>query len=109
MNLHLILFLFLILFVMVCAWFALCKWLFSRLEKQHPKKYEEMGKPSLFLRNNISNGWSFMTFLFRSEYLPLEDPILTRTCKIMKIFFAIYLAIFLFLIASGPFFNIQQK
>jgi hypothetical protein len=86
--------LFAVLAAMVFVWFGLCIWTFRRLEKSHPEKYLEMGRPSLFLRNNVENNWLFMKFMWRSDYKKLNDPPLTRTCKVMKVCFFIYCMIF---------------
>ena len=77
---------------------ALCIWTFRRLESAHSQKYLEMGRPSLFLRNNIKNGWLFLKFLWRSEYLELGDSRLTGMCSFMKVFFVIYCVLFVSMI-----------
>ena len=86
--------LFVLLMTMCLVWFASCFWLFKRLKNQHPQKYVDMGKPSLFLGNSFANNWRFMRFLWKSEYNSLDDPLLSRTCSFMKIFMAIYLLLF---------------
>jgi len=95
MNQRLDLALFCLLMLMVFVWFALCIWTFRRIEKRHPEKYLQMGRPTLFLRNNIENTWLFMKFLWRSEYSTMNDSSLTRICRIMKIFSVLYVALFL--------------
>jgi len=94
MNESLYFTLFAVLAVMVFVWFGLCIWTFRRLEKLHPEKYVKMGRPSLFLRNNLENNWLFIRFLCRSDYQALNDLQLTRTCNVMKLFFCIYCLIF---------------
>jgi hypothetical protein len=86
--------LFALLAVMVFVWFGLCTWTFRRLEKSHPEKYLEMGRPSLFLRNTLENNWLFMKFMWRSDYQALNDLPLTRTCNVMKVFLCIYCLLF---------------
>jgi hypothetical protein len=98
--------LFAVLVVMVFIWFGLCMWTFRRLEKSHPEKYIELGRPSLFLRNNLENSWHLLKFMWRSDYLVLNDSALTRTCKFMKVFFCIYCLLFIsmffvFFLCSG--------
>lgn len=83
------------LMAMVLVWFGLCIWTFRRLENVHAQKYLEMGRPSFFLRNNIENNWLFLKFLCRSQYVGLNDHQLTRICKFMKIYLAVYCVIFL--------------
>jgi hypothetical protein len=95
--------LFIVLFGMVIAWFVMIKLLFNRLERAHPQKYEAMGKPSLFLRNNIATGWATMKFLIAREHRALNDGYLSKLSDAMLAFFAIYLLLFfgLFLLGAG--------
>ena len=96
--------LFSVLFGMVVVWFVLIKMLFNRLEVAHPQKYEAMGRPSLFLRNNIATGWATMKFLFAREHRSLNDSYLSKLSDAMLVFFAIYLLLFfgLAFVASVP-------
>jgi hypothetical protein len=87
--------LFAVLFGMVIVWFVLIKLLFNRLEVAHPQKYEAMGRPSLFLRNNIATGWATMKFLFAREHRALHDSYRSKLSDAMLVFFAIYLFLFL--------------
>lgn len=86
--------------VMVFVWFGLCIWVFSRLESQHPEKYVEIGRPSLFMRNNIENNLLFMRFLWKKEYEVLEDESLVKACRFMKGFFLTYLLMFALMITG---------
>lgn len=92
-----------ILFAMVIVWFVLLKVLFNRLEQRHPLKYEAMGKPSLFLRNNIATGWATMKFLFVREHRSLNDPTLSKLSDSMLVYLSAYLLLFFGLMvwASG--------
>ena len=96
--------LFAVLFGMVIVWCVLIKLLFNRLEVTHPQKYEAMGRPSLFLRNNIATGWATMKFLFAREHRSLNDSYLSKLSDAMLVFFAIYLLLFFGLsyFVSGP-------
>jgi hypothetical protein len=85
---------FLALLGMVIVWFVLIKLLFNRLEVAHPQKYEAMGRPSLFLRNNIGSGWAIFKFLVMREHRTLNDRYLSRLSDAMLVFFAIYLLMF---------------
>ena len=86
--------LFAVLFGMVIVWFVLIKLLFNRLEVAHPQMYDAMGRPSLFLRNNIATGWATMKFLFAREHRSLNDSYLSKLSDAMLVFFAIYLFLF---------------
>lgn len=86
---------FVVLGCMVAVWFVLIKLLFNRLEALHPQKYEAMGRPSLFLRNNIGTGWMTLKFLIAREHRTLNDSYLSRLSDSMLAFFAIYVLVFL--------------
>ncbi len=95
--------LFPVLFGMVIVWFVLIKLLFNRLERAHPRKYEAMGRPSLFLRNSIAGGWATLKFLTVREHKALNDSYLSKLSDAMLVFFAVYLLLFfgLFFIVAG--------
>jgi hypothetical protein len=79
---------------LVIVWFVLIKLLFNRLERAHPKKYEAMGRPSLFLRNNIATGWATLKFLFAREHRQLGDRYLSRLSDSMLVYLSLYLVLF---------------
>ena len=91
------------LFGMVLVWFVLIRLLCKRLEQAHPAKYEAMGRPSLFLRNNIASGTATLKFLVMREHRGLGDPYLSKLADAMLAFFAVYLLLFfsLFFLAIG--------
>jgi len=95
--------LFIALFGMVIVWFVLMKLFYNRLERSHPQKYEAMGKPSLFLRNNIAGSWATFKFLVGREHRQLHDRRLSRLSDTMLAFFAVYLIVFfgLFFVLVG--------
>ena len=90
------------LFVMVIVWFVLIKVLFGRLERKHPQKYEAMGRPSLFLRNNIATGWATMKFLFAREHRALNDSYLSKLSDAMLAYLSVYLLLFFGLMVWVP-------
>ena len=87
-----------ILLAMVITWFVLIKLLFNRLERVHPQKYEAMGRPSLFLRNNIATGLATLKFLLAREHRPLNDGYLSKLSDAMLAFFVVYLLLFFSLV-----------
>jgi hypothetical protein len=89
-----------VLAVMAFVWFGLCIWTFRRLEKSHPEKYIEIGRPSLVLRNTLESNWSFMKFMWRSDYSVLNDPLLTQICSIMKALLCAYGLLFITMVLS---------
>ena len=91
-----------LLFAMVLGWFVLIRTLFSRLERMHSQKYESMGRPSLFLRNNMSSGLATMKFLFAREHRSLNDRVLSRLSDFMLAYLVVYLVLFFGLFVLIP-------
>ncbi len=91
----------LVFFGIALVWFVLIKLLFNRLAAAHPQKYEAMGRPSLFLRNNVATGWATMKFLIAREHRALNDTYLSKLSDVMLVFFIIYLLLFFYLFFFG--------
>jgi hypothetical protein len=87
-----------ILFCMILGWFVMIRRLFGRLEMRHREKYEAMGRPSLFLRNNISGNWATLKFLVLREHKVLDDPQLSKLSDFMLAYLSVYLVVFLALV-----------
>ena len=87
--------LFPLLFIMAFGGLGLTKLLLSRLERAHPDKYEAMGKPSLFLRNNISNAWATQKFIFCREHKTLNDKYLSKLSDVILVLSSIYFLLFI--------------
>lgn len=83
-----------LLMAMVLIWFVLLKAILIRLERKHPEKYEEMGKPSLFWNNSMKTGYATLKFIGRREHKVLGNPGLSRLCDFALVFFAVYLVLF---------------
>ena len=97
--------LFPLLFAMAVGGLMLSKLLLNRLERVHPDKYEAMGRPSLFLRNNITNAWATQKFIFGREHKNLNDSYLSKLSDVILVFFVIYLLLFIgvfWVVASLP-------
>lgn len=74
------------------------------LENRHFKVWEELGKPSLFLNNNISNNLTTLRFIALRRYVPLKDENLTKLCNFIIVFDIFYLVgfcIFFVVISLG--------
>jgi hypothetical protein len=63
----------------------------SRLREFHPSQYREM-----FGRLGVPRGLgsAYQSFFWRSEWRSLNDPELTRLCRVFRILFAASLALF---------------
>ena len=90
-----------ILMAMVLIWFVLLKAIFIRLERQHPEKYEEMGKPSLFWNNSMKTGFATLKFIGKREHKELNNPGLSKLSDFALVFFFVYMVLFF-----GLFFSI---
>ncbi|NJD87573.1 MAG: hypothetical protein FIB05_06135 [Betaproteobacteria bacterium] len=92
--------LFLVLFAMAMGWFGLIWLLYRRLEEYHPEKYEAMGSPTL-RDNDAETTFQLLGFIVGREYLQLEeDGFLRRLGDGMLYYLIVYLALFLYLLAS---------
>ena len=59
--------------------------LINKLRQNHIKKYNELGKPTVF---NFIWGRQFslvLLFLLVNEYKELNDPLIMTLCKVLKI------------------------
>ena len=93
-----------ILFRMLCIllfiylsvyWFIL-----RRLQVKHTEKWKELGSPTLFLNNSITNGLKAFRFQWSSEFKKLNDGVLNKLILWVKLIFSIYVIAFVALIAA---------
>jgi hypothetical protein len=84
-----------LMLAMVIVWFVLIRRLFNLLRNDHPMAYEKLGSPTLFYNNSIKNNSLFLRFLLRKEFESLNDPTLSNLCRIMRLYLAVYLVLFL--------------
>lgn len=82
-----------ILFGMIVVWFVLVKCLLVLLEHRHTKKYIEMGRPSLVMRNHLEGNLAVVAFLFGRQHRGLKDPALSKLSDAMLAFFLFYLIV----------------
>jgi hypothetical protein len=83
---------FYILIPMVVIWFVLLWKLFGRLEDCHPEKYEAMGSPSIFSKNNTG---PLLKYLFAREHRELDDEYLSKLSDFTLVYFLVFLVFFL--------------
>lgn len=79
---------------MVLIWFVLLKIIFTKLEREHPEKYKQMGEPSLFFNNSLKTGLVTLKFIGKREHNNLNDPALSKLSDFALVFFVIYAVIF---------------
>jgi hypothetical protein len=77
--------------------------MFKLLEKRHPAKFGAIGRPSLIMNNSLSTNISFMRFLFKKEFVGLNDPLISRLGNLMRVYLVLYLIGFAFLFFGVPF------
>ena len=78
------------LFASVIVWFVLVSKLYKTLESEHPQKYEEMGRPTLFWNNSPRSGWVLVKFIMKKEYFGLKNQKLVKLGNFMFGFFIAY-------------------
>ncbi len=71
------------------VWFGRVRRLYSALEQRHEGKYASMGRPSLFMRNNLETNIALIRFLLRKEYLALGDSEIAEQGASMRAHFII--------------------
>ncbi|MES2901480.1 MAG: hypothetical protein V4723_17235 [Pseudomonadota bacterium] len=75
-------------------WFVLMGLLYRRLEVMHSEKYVEMGRPTLFVRNNLRTNYTTLKFLLAREHRGLKDARIGLLADGLLLFTLVYLAIF---------------
>ncbi len=85
---------FLVMMTMVLIWFILMNRLFKILRTRHPNTYDSIGRPTLFLNNNIQNGLLTLRFLLGRRYRQIQDPELHSVGNFLNVFFWFYLIVF---------------
>lgn len=85
---------------MVPIWFGLCTWLFKRLETLYPETFESLGSPHLVGNNTPITSGKFLSFLAKSGWQSLDDPVLARFGRFMQVFFVIFMICFVALLAA---------
>lgn len=79
---------------MVLIWFILLKIIFTKLEREHPEKYKQMGEPSLFWNNSMKTGLATLEFIGKREHKDLNNTALSKLSDFALVFFVIYTVIF---------------
>ena len=96
--------LFIILVVMTIFGIALPSYIQNYLKKYHESTWEEIGSPSLFLNNSIQNNHLFGKFVKQQISRGIEDPFLTKLCKIQhyyKMLYFVYFGVLVVIIVSS--------
>ncbi len=91
---------FLVLLVLCLIGIVSAYLILIRLKKEHPKKWSEIGSPTLFYNNSIENNLKVTRFMWRNEYRELNDPYLNRMIASQKILFIIYVVLFALFISA---------
>ena len=65
------------------------------LRVHHVSTWQNLGSPTLVMNNTIRSGLSVMRWLWKKEYLALEDPHLTRFAQAMIVYQVLYFVLFI--------------
>lgn len=68
--------------------------LFSLLRRSHEVTFQELGEPSFFTNNSISNGLRVVRFLLQRDYRELHDPKVERLSESCRTIFIGTMALF---------------
>ena len=68
------------------GWVFVCRYFLRLLRTRHEERWISLGRPSLVLNNTITNGIAVTRFLWRKEYMELEDEQITRLCSFMLVY-----------------------
>ena len=60
--------------------------LFKTLRKSFETTWIRLGKPSLIMNNSISNSLALMSYLWRRDYLELNDASFSKQCGNVRTF-----------------------
>lgn len=82
--------------------------MFSYMREKHLTRYKELGEPSLFANNSISNNVSVIRFLLDRDYLRMSDSQLSQLGERLRRMFMgavglFGLAMFAFVVMSTTF------
>jgi hypothetical protein len=87
--------LFVSLVVSCPAGFVLHGMLLSQLRSRHPRTWEMLGRPTMFLNNSIANGLAVQRFLWRRQYVTLGDTQFSRLASFLRGYLLVYLLLFI--------------
>ena len=80
----------------------------DRLKKKHPQVWRELGSPSLFFNNSISNNIKTMRFIWRNEHRYLNDQYLNQIVALEKWLFLVYSISFAMFVAVLSFIEVVK-
>jgi hypothetical protein len=86
---------FVTLLVMMTIWVVFLSWFFRYLRNRHPSTYAAIGSPSLFWNNSMRSQWLFMRFVCTSQWRELDDSVVSKSVRGIRIFFVLYVLGFL--------------
>ena len=69
--------------------------LLSFLRKNHPEIWNGLGSPTLFINNSVKNNRLVLKFLWRKEYLQVDDTKLHRIASANHYFGIFYITFFI--------------
>ena len=96
--------LFIILAVMATLGITLSSYIENYLKKNHTTAWEEIGSPTLFLNNSIRNTHLFGKFVKQQMSGGVDDPFLTKLCKVQyyyKIVYFVYFGALMIMVISN--------
>ena len=84
-----------ILFLIAIIHLFLMKHFFSLLKKRHPKKYKELGEPTVYFNSSMKNQILVFMFFVKRDYIKLNDSKIKNLCIFLTIYYLIFIILFL--------------
>jgi len=91
-------YLFAILMLLAMVGFFFTYKMCRHLEVNHPKLYDQLGRPSLFMNNTPKSNFSFWSYVLGRKFNIIDDRKLNSLGNLLAILFKFYIVYFIFLI-----------
>jgi len=89
------------LIVLIIIGYGFNQAIIKRLRTEHLDKWRELGSPTLFLNNSISNTLKFLGFQWSNQHKQLNDGTLNKIILCEKAIVIIYVLLFFLYVALG--------
>ena len=73
------------------AWLYLSNRLYMELRKNHPRLYETLGRPGLFMKKSLAVNFRVIRFVFKQDYGTDVGPAVVRLCHGLRCLFSMYI------------------
>ena len=100
---------FITLWLSCMLWLVLCARQFKIIKTNHPEKHNTMGEPHLTQNNTLSTNKALFNFLYRREWIELDDAGLSALGRFMRALMMLLFICFALLFLSLPFLLVRYS